>query len=145
MNIKKIIRCLVAAVAILTLEQLPLSAKNAPKQEHTAEGYRLVHSFWNCVMNQDVVCYSKKLACNFQGLNLDGVYTQQDQISGLLGLTVTSFELQNLLTAKSGNTLVISYDLYATGEGIVSGPSIDVWHKTHDGWKMISHSYVPFD
>ncbi|MCE5295104.1 MAG: nuclear transport factor 2 family protein, partial [Chlamydiales bacterium] len=117
---------------------------NAETSHSETTGYRLVNRFWTHVMKQDVRAYSNMLACNFQGLNIDGIYNRQDQITGLSSLSVTSFQLKNLTTSRSGKTLVISYDFYATGDGIVSGPSIDVWHKSGKTWKQISHSYVPF-
>ncbi len=123
------------------------AAHVAVKEENSSNqttGYHLVNSFWNSVMKQDIGKYSSKLACNFQGLNIDGIFNRQEQIAGLSSLTVTSFYLSNLTTSRSGETLVISYDFYATGNGIVSGPSIDVWQKCGKKWKQISHSYVPF-
>ena len=123
------------------------AAQRTQKMENSRDettGYHLVNSFWNSVMKQEVRVYSCKLACNFQGLNIDGIFDRQDQIAGLSSLTVTSFQLNNLTTSRSGKTLVISYDFYATGDGIVSGPSIDVWQKGGKTWKQISHSYVPF-
>ena len=109
-----------------------------------AFGKALVTNFWNQVVQQDVKGYSFLIAKNFQGLNTDGVYNRDDQISGLQGLTVTSFTLENVFVAKYHRTLVISYDFIAEGEGIVSGPSIDVWHDRDGHWKLVSHSYVPF-
>ncbi len=114
------------------------------KIDTQAIGYHLVNSYWKNVMQQDVASYSSKIACNFQGLNTHGIYTRENQITGLSNLTVTAFTLSNLTTSRFGKTLVISYNFYATGEGIVSGPSIDIWHKCGKKWKLISHSYVPF-
>lgn len=108
-------------------------------------GEKLVSQFWQNVEKQDICAYSKAIACSFQGLNLAGIYDREDQIFGLSHLTVTAFELKNLVQTQEGNTLIVSYDFYALGEGIVSGPSIDVWHKTSQGWKQVSHSYVPFE
>ena len=108
-------------------------------------GEKLVCQFWQNVERQDIKAYSKALDCSFQGLNLEGIFDREDQIYGLSHLTVTAFELKNLVQTGQGKILVVSYDFYALGEGIVSGPSIDVWHKTSRGWKLISHSYVPFE
>ncbi len=138
MNLLK--KVIIFSVFVCTFTSCALFASS--HQETT--GYHLVHSFWESVMRQDVESYSHKLSHNFQGLNTDGIYNRHDQITGLSGLTVTSFQLENLKTSRSGKTLVISYDFYATGDGIVSGPSIDVWQKCDKTWKQISHSYVPF-
>lgn len=108
-------------------------------------GEALVRRFWNSVERQDIKAYSEAIDCTFRGLNTAGIYNRDDQIAGLSSLTVTAFELRNLVSEKHGKTLVISYDFYAVGEGIVSGPSIDVWYQVCDGWKLISHSYVPFE
>lgn len=108
-------------------------------------GTQLVTQFWNDVENQDVKAYSHKLACSFQGLNTNGIYDRNDQITGLENLTVTDFLLVNVVSAWHHGTLVVSYEFFAEGTGIVSGPSIDIWQKTTCGsWKLISHSYVPF-
>jgi hypothetical protein len=142
--------CLLTCIASYAfLSSFPVFARDENGRSEAADcsqkvGYRLVHGFWKSVMEQDVRRYSRELDCSFQGLNLDGIYNRDDQIEGLSSLTVTSFELHNLCTACHGKTLVVSYDFYATGEDIVSGPSIDVWQKTCAGWKQISHSYVPF-
>lgn len=104
----------------------------------------LVDKFWNDVKRQDVHAYSHLLAARFQGLNTSGHYNKEDQISGLEGLTVTSFKIKNLIASRYGKTLVISYDFLAEGQGIVSGPSTDIWHKKKCQWKLVSHSYVPF-
>lgn len=107
-------------------------------------GERLVTQFWTDVENQDVAAYSKLIACSFQGLNIEGVYNRDDQIEGLENLTLTAFYLENVVAAWHNGTLVVSYNFFAEGDGVVSGPSIDVWQKTACGWKLISHSYVPF-
>ena len=125
----------------LSAVQVTANAKNSHSE---TTGYHLVNSFWTNVMKQDVRAYSNMRASNFQGLNIDGIYSRQDQITGLSNLSVTSFQLNNLTTSRFGKTLVISYNFNATGDGIVSGPSIDVWHKSGKTWKQISHSYVPF-
>lgn len=104
----------------------------------------LVTKFWNDVKEQDVTAYSRLIAKRFQGLNTAGHYNKDEQIAGLQGLTVTAFTLNNLIAARYEDTLVISYDFLAEGSGIVSGPSIDIWHKKKCRWKLISHSYVPF-
>lgn len=104
----------------------------------------LVHRFWRDVQHQDVAGYSSQLALRFQGLNIQGHYDRNEQIEGLENLTVTKFKIKNLHAARYDDTLVISYDFLAKGEGITSGPSIDVWFHRNSEWKQISHSYVPF-
>lgn len=104
----------------------------------------LVHRFWHDVEEQNVAGYSSKIALRFQGLNISGHYNRADQISGLENLTVTKFKIKNLLAARYDDTLVVSYDFLAKGEGITSGPCIDVWFHRNSEWKLISHSYVPF-
>lgn len=108
-------------------------------------GCKLVSHFWSDVQHQDVAGYSRLLAARFQGLNTDGHYDKKEQISGLKDLTVSKFALKHLIAAQYGNTLVVSYDFVAKGQGIVSGPSIDVWQKKSCQWKLVSHSYVPYE
>lgn len=107
-------------------------------------GFTLVNHFWEEVEEQDVNAYSELLAPHFQGINVDGIYTRSEQISGLEGLTVTSFTITNLIAARYCNTLVVSYDFTAEGDGVTSGPSIDIWEEKDHEWKLISHSYVPY-
>lgn len=147
---KKVLKC--ACTYILTLGIFCIVSADAREcsqscQENDSQkiGEELVSQFWQNVEKQDIRAYSKAIACSFQGLNLAGIFDRADQIYGLSHLTVTAFELKNLVQTSQGKNLVVSYDFYALGEGIVSGPSIDVWHKTSQGWKMISHSYVPFE
>lgn len=104
----------------------------------------LVTEFWNDVKEQEVTAYSKQISNRFQGLNTSGHYNKDEQIAGLQGLTVTAFTLNHIVAARYKDTLVIAYDFLAEGVGIVSGPSIDIWHKKKCRWNLISHSYVPF-
>jgi hypothetical protein len=104
----------------------------------------LVKHYWNEVKEENVKGYSRLIALGFQGLNINGIYNRNDQISGLQGLTVTKFRIEDLVAARYKNTLVISYEFLAEGTGIVSGPSIDIWFENDGEWKLISHSYVPF-
>lgn len=106
---------------------------------------KLVNHFWDEVQQQNVTGYSHLITTDFQGLNIHGVFNKEDQVSGLQGLTVTKFKIENLVAARYKSSLVISYDFLAEGKGIVSGPSIDIWHKKEGHWKQISHSYVPFE
>lgn len=114
--------------------------------EHKAEELArcLVSTFWHDVVVQDVIAYSNLLSNQFQGLNLSGHYNKENQVTGLMQVTVNSFHLKNLVAAKYHHTLVVSYDFIASGKGIVSGPSIDIWNKIDSEWKLVSHSYVPF-
>ncbi len=141
---RTLIFCLLFCICSCGFLSAAQAANKSENSQNQAIGYHLVNSFWNSVMQQDVRSFSSKLACNFQGLNIGGTYNRQDQITGLSTLTVTSFHLTNLTASRCGKTLVISYDFYAMGNGIVSGPSIDVWYKCGKRWKQISHSYVPF-
>lgn len=131
-------------IGMLCMNQTALAheCSDHSSSEHLAT--ELVHQFWNDVKRQNVEAYSRLISSDFQGLNTDGIYNRKNQISGLEGLTVRSFSIQNLTAARYDNTLVISYDFVARGRGIVSGPSIDVWHKRKYKWKLVSHSYVPF-
>lgn len=110
--------------------------------EETA--YRLVHNFWRAVKYQNVEEYSRLLAPGFQGLNLNGHYNREEQISGLENLTLRKFRIKDLVASRYGDTLVISYNIFAKGEGFTPGPSIDIWHCKNNCWKQVSHSYVPF-
>lgn len=121
------------------------STCKCPKAEFSQKlGRILVQRFWKDVENQNVRAYSDQFDDTFQGLNLEGIYNKASQIEALKNLTVTSFKLKKLISVRHENTLVISYDFYAQGEGIVSGPCIDIWVKKGKEWKQVSHSYVPF-
>lgn len=105
---------------------------------------QLVNRFWKNVEHQRTKAYSNLLAIGFQGLNEQGHYDREDQIRGLKHSTLRSFKIKHLTAKRYAETLVISYDFYAHGKGLTSGPSIDVWHRRNRTWKLISHSYVPF-
>lgn len=107
-------------------------------------GRKLVNQYWNDVKHQDVQSYANKISKHFHGISIQGIYDKCQQVNGLENLTVTSFRLENLVAVRYCNTLEISYNFHAEGEGIVSGPSIDIWHKKGEKWKLISHTYVPF-
>lgn len=146
-----IFRFLSASIALIGMMSLhqsayatcPCSTSSEERTEEIAEA--LVNRFWTEVKNANVKGYSKLLAKGFQGINIDGIYTRKDQITGLKNLTVTSFKINHLIASKFDNTLVISYHFHAEGQGIVSGPSIDIWQREGFFWKQISHSYVPFN
>jgi len=131
-------------VGIVCLTQTVHAQESSNQSSSDRLAHELVHQFWNDVKLGDVDAYSRLIESNFQGLNTKGIYNRNNQISGLEGLTVKSFSIKDLVAAKSGDTLVISYQFHARGTGIVSGPSIDVWSKRKFRWKLISHSYVPF-
>lgn len=125
----------------------PAYAENQTISKETSNeklAFKLVSKFWKAVERQDVKLYTELLAPHFQGINIAGIYTRSEQITGLKNLTVTSFKLENLKASSFEDTLVISYDFHAHGHDIVSGPCIDIWHKKHNKWKQISHTYVPF-
>lgn len=131
------------AVGIVCANQTAYALTDANQATHKL-ARRLVTQFWNDVKHQDVKAYSHLLAPHFQGINISGVYTRSDQISGLQSLTVTKFKITKLIASRFNSTLVISYDFSAKGKDIVSGPCIDVWHKNGPHWKQVSHTYVPF-
>lgn len=107
-------------------------------------GVSLETEFWTLVQEHNVKRFSKKLAPIFQGLNISGSYTREQQISGLAGATLTGFAINNPVVTRSGNTLVITYNFVATDSNLTNGPSITIWKKYGCSWKIVSHSYVPF-
>lgn len=129
-----------------SLDAVECSSESSSSHHHSGQklGRRLVTFFWNNVKAQNVSVYSDLIADRFHGLNIQGIYNKCQQVSGLKSLTVTKFKLKHLKTVKYHHTLEISYDFHAKGVGIVSGPSIDIWHRHGKEWKLISHSYVPF-
>lgn len=104
----------------------------------------LVTHFWKDVQRQDIASYSSKVASNFQGLSLAGHDNKASLIAGLSKITLEQLTLKNIKAVKYEKTLVVSYDLLAKGSNVSSGPNIDVWHQCKSQWKLISHSYVPF-
>ncbi|WP_068469555.1 nuclear transport factor 2 family protein [Candidatus Protochlamydia phocaeensis] len=107
-------------------------------------GFLLETQFWTAVQNRDIDRFSKKLAPIFQGLNISGAYTREQQITGLANSTLISFVIDNPVATRFQNTLIFSYDFVAVGSGLTSGPSITVWKKYGYSWRIVSHSYVPF-
>lgn len=108
-------------------------------------GLRLETEYWETVQQQEIARLSKKIACIFQGLNISGIYTRQQQITGLTGVRLPFFFIENPVATCCQDTLVFSYDFIAPVEsGLVSGPTLSIWRKFNCTWKLVSHSYVPF-
>lgn len=107
-------------------------------------GIELETKFWTLVQNHEVEKFSKKLTPIFQGLNVSGAYTRDQQIEGLAAATLTNFAIYNPVATRFHDILVFSYDFVAIGNGLTSGPTITIWKKYSHSWKIISHSYVPF-
>lgn len=107
-------------------------------------GIYLESKFWTSVQDQNVKEFSNSLAHIFQGLNISGVYTREQQIEGLTGATLANFTFNNPIATRLHDVLVFSYDFVAIGSDLTSGPSITVWKKHAHCWKIVSHSYVPF-
>lgn len=122
----------------------PLNAESQNQQnaENLKLGISLETKFWNLVQQHNVEKFSEKLAYIFQGLNASGVYTRQQQITGLSEAGLISFQLRNPKATRSHDVLVFSYEFIAVGTGLTSGPSITVWKKYKNSWKIVSHSYV---
>lgn len=137
-------------VSLFTLSSVSFNATlNAESRHHHKSdalelGIALETRFWNLVENHNVEKFSAKLAHIFQGLNVSGVYTIEEQINGLAQANLVSFEINNPKSHRFSDILVFSYDFVASGTGLTSGPSITVWKKDDNYWKIISHSYVPF-
>ncbi len=111
----------------------------------TALGLALETRFWTFVQNQQVEKFSKKISSIFQGLNIQGIYTREEQIAGLATSTLTSFEILNPKGTRSGDVLVFSYEfIVGVGSDLTPGPELTIWKKHGDSWQMVSQSYVPF-
>lgn len=108
-------------------------------------GLHLERNFWNAVQKQNIAKLSRKIAQIFQGLRISGIYTREEQITGLTGVTLSTFALNNPIAHCHKDVLVFSYDFVAPVEsGLTSGPTLSVWNKVGNAWKLVSHSYVPF-
>lgn len=107
-------------------------------------GIALETNYWNLVQEQNVKKFSNKIAHIFQGLNISGIYTRDQQIDGLTGATLRSFCIKNPIAHRFEDVLVFSYDFIARGSDLTSGPTLTVWRKYENSWKIVSHSYVPF-
>lgn len=108
-------------------------------------GIRLETCFWKTVQRQNICELSQKISAIFQGLNISGIYTREEQISGLTGVLLPFFEINDPVATRCNDVLVFSYEFVAPVEsGLISGPSLTVWRKENRCWKIVSHSYVPF-
>lgn len=108
-------------------------------------GIHLETCYWKAVQEQNIDKISEKVAHIFQGLNLSGVYTREEQIAGLTGITLPFFSIKNPVATRHDDVLVFSYNFIAPDEsGLTNGPTISVWKKCDCSWKLVSHSYVPF-
>lgn len=108
-------------------------------------GIRLETSFWKAVQRQNVREISRKISAIFQGLNISGIYTKEESIAGLTGVDLPFFEINDPVATRCNDVLVFSYEFVAPEESdLISGPTLSVWRKDCQSWKLVSHSYVPF-
>jgi hypothetical protein len=107
-------------------------------------GLALEIEFWTLVQNHEVKKFSRKLAPIFQGLNIERIFSKEEQIEALARSILINFDIRNPKATRSGNVLVFSYNFIAAGTGVTSGPTLSVWKKDDKIWKMVSHSFVPF-
>lgn len=107
-------------------------------------GIKLETHFWKLVQQQKINQFSDELAHIFQGLNIEGIYTRKQQINGLTGATLASFNINNPVAKREGDLLVFSYNFVAHESDLTNGPSLTVWKRYKNSWKIVSHSYVPF-
>lgn len=105
---------------------------------------KLVTRFWTAVKHQHVNAYSNLLAPQFQGMNISGSFTRNQQISSLKTIRMTHFKISQLVASRHKDTLVVTYNFTAKGKNITSGPSMDIWQRQGSHWKQVSHTYVPY-
>lgn len=146
---KRILSFCTAFFVFSALNFLPASLHAKPCKCNSSNelelGLQLETNFWKTVQKQNIDKLSKKIARIFQGINIAGIYTREEQISGLTGVTLTNFAITHPVSHCRKDVLVFSYDFFAPVEsGLINGPTLSVWKKFGDSWKMVSHSYVPF-
>lgn len=105
----------------------------------------LENDFWVAVQKGKVHRFEEMISSDFQGFNSDGSYDKKQQIKGFKAASLLGFGINNPVVTREGDNLIFSYTLIAIGNGITSGPQITMWRKHHSAWKVITHSYVPFN
>ena len=115
-----------------------------PSSDDLELGIELETNYWTQVQEHNVKEFSHLIAPIFQGINISGVYTRDQQIAGLAKSTLASFSINNPIAKRDHDVLVFSYDFVAIESNLTNGPSITVWKKIDCSWKIISHTYVPF-
>lgn len=113
-------------------------------QDVTREAKKLEDHFWKLVQKHDTKGLEKTISPIFQGLNVDGPYSKQEQIDGLAGADLESFTLTDFIAHGDKNTIVSTYTFEFVGSGLTPGFNLSIWEKKDNQWHLIGHSYVPF-
>lgn len=110
--------------------------------EHTRRlGLELETNFWTLVENHNTKGLKEKVSPIFQGQNPTAFQNRDQFIASLLPSQLTSFTFSKFIATQHHNVLVISYEFFPVGTGLVNGSNISVWKKGEHHWKMISHSF----
>lgn len=126
---------------------MTLSASHADHQVQSdlKLALSLENDFWLAVQKDKINHLKKMISSEFQGLSPDGPYDKKQQVKGLKDASLLGFGINNPVVTREGDNLIFSYTLVAIGNGITNGPNLSTWKKHHSNWKMISHSYAPFN
>lgn len=117
---------------------------NDQSSKNTEElALRLETKFWTLVQTHETEKLHRLISSIFQGLNLTDVINRDQQVAELTNTTLFSFKIENLIAKRHKDVLVTSYTLFILGINLANGENVSTWQKTKDGWKLISHSFIP--
>lgn len=122
------------------------TASHHQDQKNLALALKLENHFWTLVQEQKMNKLFKLLAPNYQALNISGIYSRnrKQQVDGLTGVKMKSFTIVKPFATRHGNVINLSYKIYfISGPPVIDSINLSTWNKFQDGWKMVSHSYVP--
>lgn len=131
-------------VALLSMSAPTKGLADEDDPDTTRLAQQLESNFWTLVEKQDSKGLNQKISEIFQAQSPSGIIPRKEFIDGLLASTLTAFSMNNLIATRHHNILVITYDFGFNGAGLIGGPTLSVWKKGEQHWKMISHSYFAF-
>lgn len=139
------ILCLITCFGTGLLAPLSMHALERQQDLKTHQlAKRLETHFWNTVKDHNLEGLEKAISLVFQGNASSGIYTREQQITGLASVgSFNFFDLQNLIAFRDDDIIVISYYFIADSPDLINGPTISVWKKGKCHWHLISHSYFP--
>ena len=135
-----IVGCLIALNAIAAPGSAPRDASAT-----TQKGTELVERFLDLLEDGDTDGLEKFLSSAFQIQRADGSYLTKDEYVADPA-QVESYEIDNLQATKSGNVIVVRYDLIAdvTIDGVQQSqdpaPRLSVFAKSKRGYQMVAHA-----
>lgn len=110
-------------------------------------GHSLEHDLWHLVQTHDDKL-NELVSPLFLGRDTQGLRNFDTEIDALRNLSITGFEINNIIESQDEDIRIISYDFTATGPIPINDHRISVWQRKKQKhhqflWQLISHSNFP--